>query len=110
MTNTLKNDIINSFVTNILMQMLFDDDADMYLNGDIFEDVTKWFDDCGYNKIERSDKVENALFYEDEIYDNVINGCGEYWRDEYGIFDLNDHLEGDEIEKAMAIIREKLAI
>lgn len=108
MTNNLRSDIIACFEDSILSQIIMDNDYEEYDNGDFLDTVKTAFADLEYTPVEIKDILNNID--DDEIIDDVIYGNGEYWRQEYGIYSLEDELSGDEFLIAMNNVYKKLGV
>lgn len=102
MNKHLRNEIIDSFIDNICINVL--------LNLDINPG-----DDVRLEAIYElshldTDERLNVLtdIGEDIVIDDVANGNGEYWRQTYGIYNLENELDGDEFTIAMNYIAKQV--
>ena len=98
--NKVVNEIVDSMVTSVLAELV-----STYTDFDPLE--------IGLDNkaLIRALQMENIDFHEDtkaaianvwdEAYDNVVNGDGEYWSEEYGLY-------GEEVESIIGLKEDKI--
>lgn len=98
----MRKEIIDSIMWGIGVNVMGDLDIESEWHKSRFKSYLTFLKAYCKNP-ENKAKVEEYLnneVYHDELWDDVVNGCGEYWRQEFGIYNLEHEMEGDEVEEA----------